>query len=554
VAAARRPVPHFWKRHQCGKDKELPANDTTSLAGRKEWLGLAVLCLPTMLATMDLNVVILALPRLSAALHASGTQSLWITDIYGFLISGFLVTMGRLGDRIGHRRLLLIGAAAFGALSVIAAYSTGAGMLIFIRALLGIAGATIMPSTLALLKRMFPDRGQMATAMGVWSMATMAGISLGPTFGGLLLSAFWWGSVFLVSVPVMLLLLAAGPVFLPAARPGASGRLDFVSVAMSLAAILPVIYGLKELAKAGWAPIPVLAIVLGLGFGVAFVRRQRGADDPLLDMRLFRIAAVSGVLVVYLLAGGVLGGNGMLMTQHLQLVEGFTPLRTALWLLLPSFVVVIGIQISMQLSKRIRPAWVLIGGMIVAATGMTVLTQVPAGGGLITLMVGLCVVFFGTSPVLVLSNQLVMQAAPPDRAGSVGSLSTTAGDLGTALGLAGVGSLITFFYRGNVAVPQQVPADLGAAANDSIAGATAATQQLPPPLAESLLTAARETFNAAYNSIAVVCAVLFLALGAVVFLTLRRVPPTGDAPPPEPQVPGQSASAGARNQAVGAAG
>ena len=226
---------------------------TVPLAGRREWIGLAVLTLPTMVAMLDLNVVILALPHLGAALRAGSSEQLWITDIYGFLIAGFLVTMGRLGDRIGYRRLLLSGAGAFAVLSVAAAYSTSPELLIAVRALLGIAAATIMPMTLALIRNMFRDTKQMATAVGLWSMAMMAGISLGPAVGGLLLNSFWWGSVFLIAVPVMVVLLALGPALLPESRNPNSGRLDFVSVALSLAAILPLIYGLKELARSGLA-------------------------------------------------------------------------------------------------------------------------------------------------------------------------------------------------------------------------------------------------------------------------------------------------------------
>jgi len=516
---------------------------TAKVAGRREWIALAVLCLPTMLVMLDLNVVILALPHISTALDASVTQGLWLTDIYGFLIAGFLVSMGRVGDRIGYRNLLLAGSLAFGVLSVFAAYSTSAGELITIRALLGIAGATIMPSILALIRNLFTDPKQMGAAMGIWSMAMVVGISLGPTLGGLLLNSFWWGSIFLLAVPVMLLLLVTGPFLLPNIRNEAPGKLDFFSVFLSLATILPVIFGLKELARNGWETFPFIALVVGILVGVAFVVRQRRLTDPLLDLRLFGVRAVSGALVLNLLAGAVLGGNGMLMTLHLQLVEGYSSLVAALWLLIPSVLVIFGIQVAMQLTKKIKPAVVLAGGTLVGGAGMVVLTQVDAVGGMLVLMIGVCIVFAGVAPVNMLSNQLVMLSAPPEKAGSAGSLGTTSGELGTALGIAAIGSLATVFYQGHLTVPAGVPADAAAASQDSLASATNAAGSLAPSVGENLLSAAREAFTLAYNNVAVVLAVLFVGLAVIAYTTLKQIPAFGaqQAPPAE----AETAAAGA---------
>ena len=507
---------------------------TPELAGRREWIALAVLCLPTMLVMLDLNVVILALPHITTALDASVNQGLWITDIYGFLIAGFLVSMGRLGDRIGYRNLLLGGSFAFGVLSAVAAFATSAGELITIRALLGVAGATIMPSILALIRNMFTDQAQAGKAMGIWSMAMVLGISLGPTLGGVLLNSFSWGAIFLLAVPVMLLLLATGPFLLPNLRSTAPGRVDLVSVALSLATLLPAIYGLKELARNGWETFPFISLVVGVAFGIAFVTRQRRLADPLLDLRLFAIPAVAGALVVNLLAGFVLGGNGLLMTTHLQLVEGYSALGAALWLLIPSALVLVGMNVAMGLTKKIRPAVVLAGGIIVGAIGMVVLTQLSPVGGLVVLMVGVSIVFLGIAPVNMLSNQLVMFAAPQEKAGSAGSLGTTSGELGTALGIAVIGSLTTVFYQLHLAVPAGVPADSASAATDSIAAATDASGSLPAAVGQDLLTAAQSAYTLAYNNVAVVLAAMFVGLAVVAYTTLKAIPAFGagaQAPP-----------------------
>ena len=263
-------------------------------AGRREWIGLSVLALPCIVYAMDLTVLNLALPALSEDLQPTSSQLLWIVDIYGFMVAGLLITMGTLGDRIGRRRLLLIGAGAFGAASVVAAFSTSAEMLIAARALLGIAGATLAPSTLSLIRNMFEQPGQRTFAIGVWITSFSVGAAVGPLIGGLLLERFWWGSVFLPALPVMGLLLAVGPRLLPEYRDPEAGRLDLVSAGISLLAVLAVIYGLKAIAQDGLGPTAVLSILVGLAAGAAFLQRQRRLADPLIDPRLFRCRPSAG--------------------------------------------------------------------------------------------------------------------------------------------------------------------------------------------------------------------------------------------------------------------
>jgi DHA2 family multidrug resistance protein-like MFS transporter len=341
------------------------ANGAMLQAGRKEWIGLAVLALPTLLLSLDLSVLYLALPSLSADLGASATQQLWIIDIYSFMLAGFLVTMGTLGDRIGRRRLLLVGAAACGAASVLAAFSTTAGMLIAARAVLSVAGATLMPSTMALIRNMFEDPRQMGIAVGVWMSCFMGGIALGPLVGGILLERFWWGSAFLLGVPFMALLLVVGSVLLPEYRDENAGRLDLTSVAVSLAAILPIVYGLKELARNGLDEVPVLAIVGGVIFGVAFVRRQRRLAEPLLDLRLFEDRSFSISLGIMLLAGVVMAGATLLSALYLQSVAGLSPLQVGLWLLPQNGAMVAGSLSAQHLARQFRPAYVMAAGLVV---------------------------------------------------------------------------------------------------------------------------------------------------------------------------------------------
>ncbi|MBC8093705.1 MAG: MFS transporter, partial [Pseudonocardia sp.] len=247
----------------------------TPRAGTREWCALAALCLAVLLVTIDATVLALAIPSLSADLDPTGTQVLWIGDVYSFVLAGLLVPMGALGDRIGRKRLLLIGAAAFGVASALSAYAPTAELLILARLLLGVAGATIMPSTLSLIRTLFDDARQRTTAIGIWSATSTAGAVLGPILGGFLLEHFWWGSVFLVNVPVVAAFLLVAPRLLPEVRAGSTGRFDMLGAALALVGIVTVVFGIKELAGGGSPWIAAGAVALGAAVLVAFVRRQR---------------------------------------------------------------------------------------------------------------------------------------------------------------------------------------------------------------------------------------------------------------------------------------
>lgn len=347
-------------------------------ADRRAWLGLGVLALPTLLLSLDMSVLYLALPHLAADLRPTGAQTLWIMDVYGFMIAGFLITMGTLGDRIGRRRLLMIGAAAFGLASVAAAFSTSAAMLIATRTLMGVAGATLMPSTLALISNMFRHPAQRAVAIAVWTSCFMGGTAIGPVVGGLLLQWFWWGSVFLLGVPVMLLLLVCAPLLLPEHRDPNPGRLDLFSVALSLAAILPVIFGLKSAADGGSTTMALTTVLIGVAMGVWFVRRQLRLTHPLLDLRLFRERSFGAALGTMMVGAVAMGGTFLLLSQYLQMVADNSPLRAGLWLVPPALAMIVSTMAAPALAQRLGRANVIGGGMFVSATGFLALVFAPS--------------------------------------------------------------------------------------------------------------------------------------------------------------------------------
>ncbi|GAA2406924.1 MFS transporter [Nonomuraea africana] len=500
-------------------------------AGRREWIGLAVLVLPTLLLSIDMSVLHLAVPMLSADLRPSATQLLWINDIYGFLIAGFLITMGTLGDRIGRRRLLLIGGAAFGLASLLAAYAPSAELLIAARALLGVAGATLMPSTLSLIRNMFHDPSQRTVAISLWMTGFTGGMVLGPVVGGVLLENFWWGSVFLLGVPVMAVLLVAGPILLPEYRDPGAGRLDVTSVLLSLTAILAMIYGFKEIAAYGLALPPVLTVLAGLALGVVFVRRQRGLADPLLDLKLFaerKFTASLGTLMITILVGP---GIGLLSAQYLQLVLGLSPLEAGLWSLPPALAVTAGLVISPLLARRLRPAVVIGAGLLASAAGVALITQADATSGLAVVVTGQVVFFLGASPLWVLGTDLIVGSAPPERSGSASSLSETVQEFGGAFGLALFGSIATAVYRTQLAVPEGIPAAVAETARDTLGGAAAAAERLPGPAADELLGAAGAAFTSGLQVSAAISAGIVLVAAGIAFVFLRHVRPTAEQTP-----------------------
>src|SRR6266496_108395 len=403
-------------------------------AGRREWTGLAVLALACLLYAMDLTVLHLAVPSLSADLRPSSAQLLWIIDIYGFMVAGFLVTMGSLGDRIGRRRLLLLGAAAFGAVSVVVALSTSPEMLIGARALLGIAGAILAPSTLSLIFSMFQDPRQRTTAIAIWITSFSAGGAIGPVLGGVLLEHFWWGSVFLLAVPVMALLLVLGPRVLPEFRAEDAGRLDLASVAMLLLAVLAVVFGLKETAQSGISWLPVTSMLAGLVVAVVFVRRQLTLADPMIDLGLFRIGAFNASLATNLLGIFIATGYFLFVAQYLQLVLGLSPLRAGLWSLPSAGGFMVGSNLAPRVLRHLRPAYVIGAGLGVAAVGLGVLTQVGrfAGGSddLAILAAASLVVSLGLAPVVTATTDLIVGSAPRERAGAASGISETGTELG----------------------------------------------------------------------------------------------------------------------------
>ena len=500
----------------------MQAEVSTTRATRREWLGLIVIALPCLLYSMDLTVLNLAVPSLSADLKPSSTQLLWIIDIYGFFVAGSLITMGTLGDRIGRRRLLMIGAVAFGVASILAAFSTSAPMLIAMRALLGVAGATIAPSTLSLIRNMFHDPAQRTLAIGIWISSFSAGAAIGPLVGGLLLEQFWWGSVFLISVPVMVLLLVLAPVLLPEFRDPQAGRLDLASAVLSLAAVLPTIYGLKHIAAEGLSALSLACIAAGFAAGIWFVRRQRGLTSPLIDLRLFRSGAFSAALAAYTVGAMVSFGVFVLIAQYLQLVAGLSPLRAGLWTVPSALAFVVGSMFTPALARRIRPTSLVFAGLLVAAFGFGLLTVADEASEFPLVVSGFVVACVGLAPVFTLSTDILLSHAPPERAGAAAALSETGSEFGGAFGIALLGSIGTVVYQSTLgdAAPPGTSVEAWEAARNTLGAALSVADELPA--ASGLADVARGAFAKSLQLASAVAAAIVIVTAILTMALFRR--------------------------------
>ncbi|MFD3487378.1 MFS transporter [Streptomyces sp. NPDC058665] len=501
------------------------------LAGRREWTALGVLMLPLLLVSMDISILYFAIPYVSQDLEPSATQQLWILDMYGFVLAGLLITMGALGDRIGRRRLVLAGAAVFGAASVAAAYAHSADALIGVRALLGLGGAALMPSTLALIRNLFHDARQRGRAVTIWTGVMTTGISLGPVVSGLLLEHFWWGSVFLINLPAMVLLLVLVPFLVPESRTEGRGAsrepFDLVSAALSLAALLTVIHGVKEWARHGFAPGPAAAVALGLVLGYVFVRRQKRLAHPMIDLGLLGRRAFGGPVFANLLAMFATVGMAVFLTQYLQSVQGLSPFEAALWSLVPASGVIVAAPASAILAQRTDRAYVMGGAFLFSAAGFFWLTQVRADSALWFCLAAAALYVGGLVAAMTLANELAIGAAPPERAGSAAAVLESGQELGGALGMAVLGSVGAAVYSRDMAdalpagVTAALPGGQADAVRETLGGAAAAAARLPEETAAGVLTAARDAFTHGMGLASVGAAVVMVGAALFSFVALR---------------------------------
>ncbi|UTT48891.1 MFS transporter [Rhodococcus gordoniae] len=507
---------------------------TVTKAAARDWVALAVLMLPVLLVSVDNTVLAFALPGISSALQPTAAQQLWIIDIYPLVLAGLLVAMGSLGDRIGRRRLLLVGATGFAAVSVAAAYAPSAELLVTARGVLGFFGAMLMPSTLSLLRNIFLDAAQRRLAIAIWASCFAAGAALGPIVGGFLLEHAWWGSVFLLAVPVLIPLLVLAPIFVPESKDPNPGRIDVVSIALSLLALAPIVFAIKKIADSGLGTVAVVAAVVGVVALVAFVRRQLRRPNPMLDVRLFRVPTFSGAVAVNLLSVVSLVGFLFFVSQHLQLVIGQSPMQAGLSLVPGLAVMVVAGMSVVAIVRWVRPSSIIVSALLLSAIGYALVFLLASPSALTPIIVAFAVLGAGIGAAETLSNDLIVSSVPPAKAGAASAVSETAYEMGAVLGTAILGSVLSASYTAHLLLPAGLSAEQAETARETLGGAHAVAETLPADRADALLAAAGSAFDSGVTITSGIGVVLMIVSAGVAWFTLR--PRRDVAPHTEPDI------------------
>ena len=491
----------------------MPGNKAT----RKQWTGLAVLALPTLLVSMDSTVTFLVLPVISAALKPTSSQLLWITDIFTFLEGGLLITMGTLGDRIGRKKILLYGAVAFAFASVLAAFSQSPDMLIAARALLGIAGATLLPSTVSLIRHMFHNDRERGMAMGIWTACFSTGTMLGPWLGGVLLDNFWWGSVFLIAVPIMILFLILGPKFLPEYRAPKAGRLDIPSALLLLCGILLVVYAVKQTGeRLSVGFMPILLIATGITVLMIFIFRQTNIKNPLIDLELFHSASFNVTLVALFLSLFCWAGLYLFIAQFLQLILEFDPLTAGIWTIPGAAIGMLSCFCAPLLARRFGRNASIVAGLGLQVAGLMILTQMKIDSRLWFLIPVTLIMTAGCSIVVTLGVDKVVSTVAPESAGAAAGLYETSTTFGSAMGVALLGSIGAAVYRGNMKLSgiRNVDSDILDKAGNTLGEALTLARNLPPEAANNLAYQARDSFVSGFSTATFASLVLMIVVTA----------------------------------------
>ncbi|MFC9772008.1 MULTISPECIES: MFS transporter [unclassified Pseudarthrobacter] len=501
---------------------------TAPRAPWRDWLALALLMFPVLLVAVDNTALTFALPAIAQSLNPSGVQLLWIVDAYPLVLAGLLVCMGSLGDRIGRRRLLLTGSLGFAALSAATAFAPTAEWLIAGRAALGFFGAMLMPSTLSLIRNIFAEPNRRRLAVAIWAAGFSGGAALGPIFGGWLVEHYWWGAVFLVAVPLMLPLIALGPALIPESKNPEPGKVDIPSIALSLLVMVPLVYGIKEVATEGLSGTGLGAMAFGLAMAVVFVRRQLRLPHPLLDMSLFRNRVFSMAITANVLALFSFNGFILFLAQHLQLLEGMSPSAAGVAMIPALIATVVAGLVVVPLVRKVRPGFVVGAGLAFSAAGYSLVTFGNHDGGPTLLLAALLILALGVGTAETISNDLILGAAPAHKSGAAAAISETGYEVGALLGTAVLGSILTASYQHNLHLPAAVDSTATEAARHSagetLAGAMDLAAALPAPLADTVRQSAAAAFDSGVHVTAAIGLVLMATAAACAAVVLRKVP------------------------------
>lgn len=491
-------------------------------AGANRWVVLVVLCVSLLLVAIDATVLHVAIPAVTESLRPGAVELLWIVDAYPLVCASLLILFGTLGDRVGRRRVLLLGYGLFGVASCMAAFASHASVLIAARALLGVGGAMIMPATLSILRQVFPDRRERALAIGLWSAVAAVGAAVGPLLGGFLLEHFRWGSVFLINVPLMLVSLPVGRILLPESKGDGRGPWDVVGALMAAAGLFALVLGVKRLGNASVTNVwTVLSLLLGAGLLVAFVRRQRRRTHPLIDLHMFARPAFSTSVGCIVLAMLALVGLELIAAQYLQLVLGLSPWETGLRLLPLTVAAMAAGLVGARMLRRCGPRRMVCAGFCLTAGAVLLLTAMGGRDNAPLLLTGFVLLGFGLETTLFGAYESMLSEAPAEQAGGAAAIGETSYQLGAGIGIALLGSVMNAAYAPGLTGVPGVPSAAASAARHSLGEAYEVAGELGGPAGRALRDAARHSFVHGLHVALLVSAGLLL-LGAVMALRLPR--------------------------------
>lgn len=496
----------------------LPAN---------RWFVLVAVMLAFLPVVLDMTILHVAVPTLTQSLNATGTEVLWIIDVYPLLMAGLLVPMGTLADRVGNRKVLLVGLVTFGVASALAAFAQSPAMLIAARVLLALGGSMIMPCVLGLIRRTFEDEGERAMALGLWGMVGAAGAAVGPLVGGALLEHFWWGSIFLINVPVMLVVAPACYVLLPRVEQTVPGKWAIGQALLLIAGMISLVYGIKA-GFGGKQPLSVVVLVVAFGVAIlaVFVHKQLRSSEPMLDLSLLSHPAIVAGLIMAIVASGALAGVELTLAQELQYVLGKTPLQAGIFMIPIMAAAAVGGPVAGYLSNRfgLRPVATL--SLAISAGALAFLAQSDFHDPGVLVPFALATLGLALSIGLTASSIAIMGSVDASEGGAAGSLEATGYELGTGLGITLFGVFMSSAFSRAIELPSSLSQALAEQASRTIGDAYIVASELPGAQGAVLIEAGKAAFTETHTILLTTAAVVITALAVAVFFTLagyRRV-------------------------------
>ncbi|MEV0322105.1 DHA2 family efflux MFS transporter permease subunit [Streptomyces sp. NPDC050658] len=496
-----------------------------NLSPARRWFALGALCLGALVISVDLTVLQLAIPSVTEDLSPTSTEILWIADIYGLVMASMLITMGIVGDRIGHKKLMLIGAFTFAGASALATWSPNAELLIASRALLGVSGATIYPTTLSIIRNVFTDPKERTAAIGIWTGMISGGTALGPVIGGPLLDNFWWGSVFLINLPLMGLLIVTGIILLPESRNPNAARPDIPSMVLCALGIVAVVYAVQESVRDGFTEPKILAaLAIGIVALALFGFRQTRLNQPMVELKLFRNRAFSGAFIANAFTMFASVGVLLLVSQYLQFVQDWSPLKAALGLLPPAGAGMLCAPLIGALIPRWGQARVVALGLGLLSLAMVLYSRAGADSDYVTVLIPTIVHGAAASCIFACTVNIIVNSAPKEKSGTASGLATTGGELGAAMGMAVLGTILNSLYHKNFDTPSGLTKEQAEQAGDSIGSAMQVAAQSPGQVAEQITESAKAAYADGMQAAVLVNAGVLAAICLLTLITLRGLP------------------------------